>query len=101
MLPFLDDEENLISRLEARVGQLSQVLSSHHERSEQLEAETRNARADRDVALGQAQSWKAEVQKLQEEMAAARAKQTEAAARVRALLEQIDHLGLFDQNQES
>jgi chromosome segregation ATPase len=101
MLPFLDDEESLIARLEARVGQLSQVLSSHRAQREQLETEVRNARAERDLALGQAQSWKAELQKLQEESSAARTKQTEAAARVRALLEQIDRLGLFDQNQES
>ena len=101
MLPFLDDEENLIARLEARVGQLSQVLSSHRAQCEHLEAEIRNARAERDLALGQAQSWKAEVQKLQEETSAARSKQTEAASRVRALLEQIDRMGLFDQKQES
>jgi len=55
----------------------------------------------RDLALGQAQSWKAEVQKLQQETSASRTRQTEAAARVRALLEQIDRLGLFDQNRES
>jgi chromosome segregation ATPase len=101
MLPFLDDEESLIARLEARVGQLSQVLGSHRTQCEQLETEVRNARAERDLALGQAQSWKAEVQRLQEEASASRTKQTEAAARVRALLEQIDRLGLFDQNQES
>jgi chromosome segregation ATPase len=101
MLPFLDDEENLIARLEARVGQLSQVLSSHRAQCEQLETEVRNARAERDLALGQAQSWKAEVQKLQQETSASRTRQTEAAARVRALLEQIDRLGLFDQNRES
>jgi chromosome segregation ATPase len=101
MLPFLDDEENLIARLEARVGQVSQILSSHRAQCEQLETEIRNARAERDLALGQAQSWKAEVQKLQQETSAARTKQTEAAARVRALLEQIDSLGLFDQNRES
>jgi len=101
MLPLLDEEENLIARLEARVGQLSQILSSHRAQCEQLETEVRNARAERDLALGQAQSWKAEVQKLQQETSAARARQTEAAARVRALLEQIDRLGLFDQNRES
>ena len=101
MLPLLDEEENLIARLEARVGQLSQILNSHRAQCEQLETEVRNARAERDLALGQAQSWKAEVQKLQQETSAARAKQTEAAARVRALLEQIDRLGLFDQNRES
>jgi chromosome segregation ATPase len=101
MLPFQDDEESLIARLEARVGQLSHVLSNLHTRCEQLETEARTARAERESALGQAQSWKAEVQKLQEEMSAARARQTEAAARVRALLDQIDRLGLFDQNQES
>jgi chromosome segregation ATPase len=80
---------------------LSQILSSHRAQCEQLETEVRNARAERDLALGQAQSWKAEVQKLQQESSAARTKQTEAAARVRALLEQIDSLGLFDQNRES
>ncbi len=101
MLPFLDDEEDLIARLETRVSQLSQVLSAHRAQCELLESEIRNARAERDLALGQAQSWKAEVQKLQEETSAARTKQTEAASRVRALLEQIDRLGLFDQNQES
>jgi chromosome segregation ATPase len=101
MLPFLDDEENLIARLEARVGQLSQILSSHRAQCEQLETEVRKAREERDLALGQAQSWKAEVQKLQQETSAARTKQTEAAARVRALLDQIDSLGLFDQNRES
>ena len=101
MLPFLDDEESLIVRLEARVGQLSQVLSSLRAQCEQLETAARNARAERELALGEAQSWKAEVEKLREEMRAARAKQTEAAARVRTLLDQIDRLGLFDQNQES
>jgi chromosome segregation ATPase len=101
MLPFLDDEENLIARLEARLGQLSQLLSSHRAQCEQLETEARNAREERDLALGQAQSWKAEVEKLHEEMDAVRTKQTEAATRVRALLDQIDRLGLFDQNQES
>ena len=99
MLPFLDDEESLIMRLEARVGQLSQILSSLRAQCEHLETEARNARAERELALGQAQSWKAEVQKLQEEMSTARTKQTEAAARVRALLEQIDRLGLFDQKE--
>jgi ACT domain-containing protein len=69
MLPFLDDEESLIVRLEARVGQLSDVMTAlSHAQCEQLETEARNARAERDLALGQAQSWKAEVQKLQEEM---------------------------------
>ena len=99
MLPFLDDEESLIARLEARVGQLSQMLGSLRAQCEQLETEARNARAVRELALGQAQSWKAEVQKLQGEMSTARTKQTEAAARVRALLEQIDRLGLFDQKE--
>lgn len=101
MLPFLDDEESLIVRLEARVGQLSQVLASLRARCEQLEAEARSARSEREAALGQAQTWKAEVQKLQDEMSSARNKQTEAAGRVRALLDQIDQLGLFNQNQES
>jgi chromosome segregation ATPase len=101
MLPFLDDEESLIARLEARLGQVSEVLTNLHARCEQLETEARNARAERELALGQAQSWKAEVQKLQEEMSTARTRQTEAATRVRALLDQIDRLGLFDQNQES
>lgn len=99
MLPFLDDEESLIARLEARVGQLSQVLGSLRAQCEHLETDVRNARAERELALGQAQSWKAEVQKLQEEMSTVRTKQTEAAARVRALLEQIDRLGLFDQKE--
>lgn len=99
MLPFLDDEESLIVRLEARVGQLSQLVGSLRAQCEQLETEARNARAERELALGQAQSWKAEVQKLQGEMSTARTKQTEAAARVRALLEQIDRLGLFDQKE--
>ena len=99
MLPFLDDEESLIVRLEARVGQLSQLLATLRAQCEHLETEARNARVERELAVGQAQSWKAEVQKLQEEMSATRSKQTEAAARVRALLEQIDRLGLFDQKE--
>lgn len=101
MLPFLDDEESLIVRLEARVGQLSQVLASLRAQCEQLETEARTAHAERELAVGQAQTWKAEVQKLQDEMSSARNKQKEAAGRVRALLDQIDQLGLFNQNQES
>ena len=99
MLPFLDDEENLIASLEARVGQLSQLIGTLRAQCEQLETDARAARAERELAVGQAQSWKAEVQKLQAEMSTVRTKQAEAATRVRALLEQIDRLGLFDQKE--
>jgi outer membrane murein-binding lipoprotein Lpp len=99
MLPFLDDEDNLIASLEARVGQLSQLIGTLRAQCEQLEADARAARAERELAVGQAQSWKTEVQKLQAEMSTVRTKQAEAASRVRALLEQIDRLGLFDQKE--
>jgi len=99
MLPFLDDEDNLIASLEARVGQLSQLIGTLRAQCEQLETDARAARAERELAVGQAQSWKAEVQKLQAEMSTVRTKQAEAATRVRALLEQIDRLGLFDQKE--
>ena len=100
MLPLLDDEESLIARLEARVGQLSQVLNGMRDRCERLDQEARSARAERDTAAAVADGLRAEVKKAQEEMTAMRSKQQEAAARVRSLLEQIDRLGLFDRPQE-
>lgn len=101
MLPLLDDEETLIARLEARVAQLPNLLQSLHGRCEQLEKELRTARDERDAASGQVQDLRVEVLRLQDEMIAMRAKQQDAAARVRGLLEQIDRLGLFEQSQES
>jgi chromosome segregation ATPase len=101
MLPLLDDEETLIARLETRVGQLSNLLQSLHKRCEQLEKELRTTRDERDAASGQVQALRVEVLRLQDEMTAMRAKQQDAATRVRGLLEQIDRLGLFEQSQES
>jgi chromosome segregation ATPase len=101
MLPLLDDEETLIARLEARVAQLPDLLQGFHKRSDQLEKELRTARDERDSAAAQAQALSIEVLRLQDEMGAMRAKQQDAATRVRGLLEQIDRLGLFEQGQES
>jgi len=101
MLPLLDDEETLIARLEARVAQLPKLLESLHGRCEQLEKELGTARDERDAASAQVQALRVEVLRLQDEMAAMRAKQQDAATRVRGLLEQIDRLGLFEQSQES
>jgi len=101
MLPLLDDEENLIARLETRFGQLSTLLKNLNTRCEQLEKEARSVREERDAIALQVQGLTTENAKLQGEMEAMRAKQQDAAARVRGLLEQIDRLGLFEQNQES
>ncbi|MGO9242035.1 MAG: hypothetical protein ACLQBJ_14625 [Bryobacteraceae bacterium] len=101
MLPLLDDEEALLARLESRFGQLSNLLLSLGKRCEQLEKELRGVREDRDSAAGQVPALKIEISKLNDEMAAMRVKQKDAAARVRGLLEQIDRLGLFEQKQES
>ncbi len=101
MLPLLDDEETLIARLENRVAQLPDLLQGFHRRSEQLEKELRAVREDRDSASLEVQALKSEILRLQDEMVAVRAKQQDAAARVRGLLEQIDRLGLFEQSQES
>jgi len=101
MQPLLDDEESPIARLEERVGQLSRLLHDLRERCAQLETESRSAQVERDGALSELQGLAEEVRKSRAENAALRAKQKEAAARVRALLGQIDQLGLFEAHQES
>ena len=97
---LLDDEESPIARLEERVGQLSGLLRELRERCVQLETEARDSRVERDSALAELQDLADEVRKMRAENEALRAKQKEAVARVRALLGQIDQLGLF-QTQES
>jgi chromosome segregation ATPase len=101
MLPLRDDEEALMARLETRVGQLANLLQSLTKRCEQTEKELRGVREERDSAAGQVPALNIEISKLHDEITAMRAKQLDAATRVRSLLEQIDRLGLFDQKQES
>jgi chromosome segregation ATPase len=96
MLPFTDDDESVIARLEARVGQVAATLEPLRDRCTQLEAQNQSAITERDLALGQADKLRVEVHRLTEELDALRAKQKEAAQRVRALITQIDRLGLFE-----
>ena len=101
MQPLLDEEVTLIARLETRFGQLSTLLKNLTSRCEQLEKEARSVREERDATALQVQGLNTEISKLNDEVSAMRAKQQDAAARVRGLLEQIDRLGLFEQSQES
>jgi len=101
MLPLLNDEESLIERLETRVGQLAALLQSLNKRCVEMDKELHAALEERDAALSQAQAAQAENAKLIDDIAVMRAKQQDAATRVRGLLEQIDRLGLFESSQES
>jgi chromosome segregation ATPase len=100
MLPFADDDDSVIARLEARVGEVAGLLTPLRERCAQLETRNAELLAERDLALDQARQARAEVQRMMEELDALRTRQKEASQRVRALITQIDRLGLFDPPKE-
>lgn len=91
-----DDEDDVLARLEARIEGVVEVISDLKRRAAGLEAELQAASAERDQAVEQARAAREEAARLKEETDSLRARQKQAAARIKALLNQVEQMDLLD-----
>ena len=93
MHPVTDDIDAL-ERLEQRVEQLAQVILRLKERNTELQRALDHVAAERDQAVKSADEARAQAARLVEETDGLRNRHKEAATRIKALLQQIEHLDL-------
>jgi FtsZ-binding cell division protein ZapB len=95
MHPIREDEEDVLARLEARLEQVSAVITRLKDRNAELESQLRDAVSARDEAQAEADQARQHAARLAEETDALRLRQKEAATRVKALLSQMEQMDLL------
>jgi len=93
MHPIADDTDAL-ERLEQRVDQLAQMILRLRERNTELQHSLDHVAAERDQAVKSAEEARGQAARLVEEADGLRNRHKEAATRIKALLQQIEHLDL-------
>lgn len=98
MNPIRDDDEDVLARLESRLGAVCDVIAGLKQRTAELESQLRSAVEERDAALTDAQAARQEVKQFQEEAEALRTRQKQAASRIKTLLNQVEQMDLLAEN---
>lgn len=98
MNPIRDDDEDVLARLESRLGSVCDVISGLKQRTAELENQLRSAVEERDAALTDAQAARQEIKQFQEEAEALRTRQKQAASRIKTLLNQVEQMDLLAEN---
>lgn len=98
MHPIREDEEDVLLRLESRLGSVCDVIAGLKQRTAELEVQLRGAVEERDAALAEAQAARQEVKQYQEEADGLRTRQKQAAARIKTLLNQVEQMDLLSES---
>ena len=94
MHPIRQEEEDVLDRLASRLELVNGALARLKERNAELGERLRDALAERDAALAQAEEARTQVARLAEEADGLRTRQQQAASRIMNLLAQMDQLDL-------
>jgi chromosome segregation ATPase len=94
MQPNREDEDAL-TRLEAKLDQLAQTLSALKTRNSELEQQLSAAEASRDAAVAEVDDVREQLTRATEESEALRSRQREAASRIKNLLTQVEQMDLL------
>jgi FtsZ-binding cell division protein ZapB len=95
MHPIREDEDDVLARLEARLEQVSAVITRLKERNAELETQLHDALSARDDARAEAEAARQQAARVVEEAESLRARQKEAATRVKSLLAQMEQMDLL------
>ena len=98
MNPIREDEDDVLARLESRLGSVADVISGLKRRVAELESQLRGAADERDAALAEAQAAREDAKQYQEEADSLRTRQKQAAARIKTLLNQVEQMDLLSEN---
>ncbi len=94
MQPNREDEDAL-TRLEAKLDQFAQTLSALKTRNSELEQQLSAAEASRDAAVAEVDDVRERLTRATEESEALRSRQREAASRIKNLLTQVEQMDLL------
>lgn len=95
MHPIREEEDDVLARLEARVEQVTQVIARLREKNAELETQLSDAGSALTEARSEAEEARRQAARLVEETEGLRARQREAANRVKALLGQMEQMDLL------
>jgi chromosome segregation ATPase len=95
MHPIREDEDDVLARLEARLEQVSAVITRLKDRNAELEDQLREAVSAQETAQSEADEARQMAARLSEELDGLRVRQKEAATRVKALLSQMEQMDLL------
>lgn len=102
----IQDEDDVLVRLEAKLEQVTAVIARLKKRNEELQLELdelnqlrdevlREAETARDAAIAEAEAARAEVARVHAEAETLRTRQKEAASRIKNLLSQVEQMDLL------
>jgi peptidoglycan hydrolase CwlO-like protein len=94
MHPVLEFEEDVLTRLETRLDQLGALVARLKERTGELQRALDHVAEERDQAIRASEEARAATARMIEENDALRARQKEAAGRVRRLLQSLEQIDL-------
>lgn len=94
MNAFREDEDNVLTRLEARIEAIARLVGALAREKASFDSRLQALAAERDQAVEEARAARAEAESLREENEQLRARQKEAFARLKALLEQVERMEL-------
>jgi chromosome segregation ATPase len=89
------EDDDVLARLEARLELLAQTLASLKSRNAELEQQLEQAKAARDKAVAEVDDVREQLARIGEESNALRARQREAASRLKNLLSQVEQMDLL------
>lgn len=89
------EDEDVLARLEARLELLAQTLASLKARNAELEQQLEQATAARDAAVAEVDDVREQLARTAEETDSIRARQREAASRIKNLLAQVEQMDLL------
>lgn len=98
MHPIREDEDEIFSRLEARIESLAGIVSRLKDRNAELATQLKQAEEDRAALESALKAAQLESTNLREEAASLRSRQKQAATRIKNLLSQVEQMDLLGEN---
>lgn len=95
MHPIREEEDDILARLEARLENVTGVITRLKDRNAELEAQLREALSAREAAESAAAEAQEEAARLRTESDGLRSRQKQAASRIKTLLSQVEQMDLL------
>ena len=89
-----EDDDDLLARLEARIEAVVRLVSALSKEKAEFDSRLQALAAERDQAVEEARAAREEAERLREENSFLLSRQKEAFARIKALLDQVEHMEL-------
>lgn len=89
------EDDDVLARLESRLDSLAKTITQLRSRNAALEEELTAAQEGRDQAVAEVDDVREQMSRLAEENEAIRARQREAASRIKNLLTQVEQMDLL------